>query len=176
MKARAAYIGLVAWLLCTTAVADTVAPGRLIVGGHELSLAGQGERRKWFVRLYDVGFYIPHGRPIAAAAVDITIPKAFRIQITYGGKPPAEIPRRWKEHLLPPLDPSQAFALHAMYSRLQAGDVVMVDYLPGEGTQLSRNGQRVLATPEHRFMSAFVALFLGERPVSESLRAELLGG
>src|SRR3546814_13295204 len=72
-----------------------------------------GERWKWFVRLYDVGFYIPRDRTIAAAAADITIPKAFRIRITYGGKPPSEIPRRWKELLLPPLDPPQEHALRS---------------------------------------------------------------
>lgn len=176
MKARPIRSGALAAMLCiATAMTGVAAPPAITVAGEELVRAGQGERKKWFIGLYKVGFYVPRGRTILSAAADRSVPKAFRIQVTYEGELPDEVPRQWQQQLLPPLDGAQARALNEMYARLRGGDVVMVRYVPGDGTRLSRNGAHVLSTPEYRFMAAFVDLFLGANPVSEDLRAELLG-
>lgn len=176
MKARPIRSGALAAMLCiATALAGAAAPPTITVAGEELVRAGQGERKRWFIDLYKVGFYLPRGRTILSAAADRSVPKAFRIQVTYEGKLPDDIPRQWRQQLLPPLDGAQARALNDMYARLQRGDVVMVRYVPGDGTRLNRNGVHVLSTPGHRLMAAFVDLFLGANPVSEDLRAELLG-
>jgi hypothetical protein len=64
--------------------------------------------------------------------------------------------------------------MNALYEDIAAGDRYTITYVPGHGTELARNG-RLLGTVEGaEFSSALFAIWLGDRPLDATLRAQLL--
>jgi hypothetical protein len=65
--------------------------------------------------------------------------------------------------------------LNAMYEDVEPGDRYALTYVPGAGTELARNGRPLGVIEGADFSSALFAIWLGERPLNESLRRQLLG-
>lgn len=64
--------------------------------------------------------------------------------------------------------------LHALYEDVKPGDRYSLTYIPGLGTELALNG-RVKGTIEGAdFAAAYFAIWLGPKPLSASLKAQLL--
>jgi hypothetical protein len=64
--------------------------------------------------------------------------------------------------------------LHALYEDVEPGDRYALGYVPGRGTELSRNGA-VLGTIEGAdFARAYFSIWLGEAPIDDSLREQLM--
>lgn len=67
-------------------------------------------------------------------------------------------------------------AVHAV-GKVRKGDVINLDYLPGDGMTMTVNGvRRGSAIAGQDFYAAVLRIFLGRRPVDEELKAGLLGG
>ncbi|UCF67701.1 MAG: chalcone isomerase family protein [Acidobacteriota bacterium] len=67
--------------------------------------------------------------------------------------------------------------LHALYSDVQAGDRYALSYTPGQGLILELNGEEVGRVREGaEFAQAYFGIWLGDKPISNSLRRGLLGG
>ncbi len=67
------------------------------------------------------------------------------------------------------------FALIKQIHEVPAGTSIVLDYLPGHGTQL-RIGNRTLGTiPGERFNRALLKIWLGADPIQFSLKQSLLG-
>jgi hypothetical protein len=59
---------------------------------------------------------------------------------------------------------------------LKKGDVVHLDWIPGTGTVCSRNGRKLGdPVPDVAFYNAMLRIWLGDRPVEESLKSAMLG-
>lgn len=66
--------------------------------------------------------------------------------------------------------------LFADNRRLQAGDALWIDWIPGTGTVLSVRGKpQGTAFPEPAFFEAMLGIWLGAKPVDEALKDALLG-
>ncbi len=66
--------------------------------------------------------------------------------------------------------------LFADNRRLQAGDALWIDWIPGTGTVLSVRGKpQGTAFPEPAFFEAMLSIWLGAKPVDEALKDALLG-
>ena len=58
---------------------------------------------------------------------------------------------------------------------MHEGDLVYLDYVPGRSTEVSINGDRVGSIDGHDFNSALLGVWLGESPVTESLKKAMVG-
>jgi hypothetical protein len=53
--------------------------------------------------------------------------------------------------------------------------VVVVEYVPGQGTTVCTNEQAVASKVGHDLVLTFLDHWLGQRPVSEEIKQQLLG-
>ena len=66
--------------------------------------------------------------------------------------------------------------LNAMYEDVEPGDRYGLTYMPGVGTELSRNGRSLGVIEGADFSSALFSIWLGDRALDDSLRRQLLAG
>ena len=64
--------------------------------------------------------------------------------------------------------------LHALYEDIKPGDRYSLTYIPGVGTELALNGQPKGTVEGADFAAAYFAIWLGSKPISESLKAQML--
>ena len=57
---------------------------------------------------------------------------------------------------------------------MEPGDRYALTYLPGEGTELAKNGVRLALVPGEEFAEAYFGIWLGEAPLDRNLRDQLL--
>ncbi len=62
-----------------------------------------------------------------------------------------------------------------LYRDVRKGDECWLPYRPGRGTELALNGAPLGAVEGADLAAAYFRIWLGERPVSTSLRKSLLG-
>ena len=56
------------------------------------------------------------------------------------------------------------------------GDIIMLDWLPGAATRISYNGRELGRVEGEDFYQALLSIWIGEHPVMDSLKKEMLGG
>jgi hypothetical protein len=64
--------------------------------------------------------------------------------------------------------------LNALYEDVEPGDRYALTYVPGAGTELSLNGRSLGSIAGADFSSALFGIWLGEEPLDEDLRDQLL--
>jgi hypothetical protein len=70
----------------------------------------------------------------------------------------------------------KAFRQHMLSGgAVKEGDVIVLDYLPGKGTQANMNGKALGTTEGGAFNQALLRVWLGDHPVDESLKKAMLG-
>jgi hypothetical protein len=177
-----ALIVLYAMLAETTAWADPRAQfaTEAMVDGQALPLRGVG-RLVWMrmVTVYDAALYLPAEVPGTDALK--AIPK--RLELRYhisikGGKfgesaePFLEknVPKEVLGRLMPRIE-----QLNRLYRDVNEGDRYALDYTPGKGTTLSLNGSPLGVVEGADFAAAYFAIWLGAKPISDTMRDELMG-
>jgi hypothetical protein len=66
--------------------------------------------------------------------------------------------------------------INSLYRDVRPGDRYALTYEPGVGTELALNGQRLGLIEGADFAAALFAIWLGEEPLDDSLRRQLLAG
>ena len=74
------------------------------------------------------------------------------------------------ERLKPRLDKQ-----NALYRDVQPGDRYALSYVPGKGTELALNGEPLGVIQGADFAAALYAMWLGEKPMNNSFKRQLLG-
>ncbi len=69
---------------------------------------------------------------------------------------------------------SRVETLHQKYQDVEPGDRYSLTYLPGEGTELAKNGVPLALVPGEDFARAYFGIWLGEDPLDRDLRDQLL--
>jgi hypothetical protein len=157
-------------------VAGVTPPAALSVFGRQLQLAGCGARVVLWEELYALGLYLPQSAMERSVVLDPETPKAVRLYALYDGEIPEKIPEQWRRPLRRMLPPDLMDTVQAFFDRLASGDVATIAYAPDEGTAFQINGTPVADTPGHRIIEAMLRLWIGDAPVSEDVRRELLQG
>lgn len=149
--------------------------------GGEWVLRGEGVLRYAFViDVYRARLYTPtHVQAERVLSDDV----AKRLELTYFTDIEREIlveaantvlarqlPTRLLEALAPELE-----ALHAAYRDVEPGDQYTLVYSPGDGGRLMLNDEEVFRIEDNRVAQAYFGIWLGEEPISRSLRRKLLG-
>ncbi|MBN2866040.1 MAG: chalcone isomerase family protein [Thiotrichales bacterium] len=64
--------------------------------------------------------------------------------------------------------------LHQSYVDVKPGDCYVLEYQPSSGTQLKLNDQLAFETKQSGFKSVYFGIWLGQNPLSDSLKEALL--
>jgi hypothetical protein len=161
-------------------VVDGVAFTRSYVG-EGLSLRFHNAallRYKVFFRGYVVGLYLPEGTDPTTALGEV--PKRLEFHYFWEIPGPA-FGKAGEEIITRNVDAGTLGTLRGRLDRInrayrdvKPGDRYALTYLPGKGTELSLNGSPLLVVEGDDFAAAYFSIWLGEKPIDESLKKELL--
>jgi hypothetical protein len=166
--------------LCGALVVQPAAaqPETMRIGDQELTQVSEATRSRLFgmMDIYRVGLYMPPARFTVESLRDPGTAKALSVVILYDGSLPDAIPEEWREELMPVLAPGQQQTLRRAFARLRPDDQIAIEYLPKQGTTLKISGREVLADKGGALMGAFLDVWMGQSPVSEDLKRDLMEG
>ena len=177
-------LGSLALVLCVVISTDARAiqgnPDELTEDGARFTLVGATTFR-WMsvIKVYDANLHLGVGEPPTKVFADIPV----RLQLTYHrGFTAAEIikggdtllARNVKAETLAALR-DRLELINRAYRDVREGDSYTLTYVPGKGTTLRLNGSPLVTVPGHDFAAAYFRIWLGDDPISESMRDALLG-
>lgn len=156
---------------------------QLRIGDEELRLHGTGLLRyKVFIKGYVAALYLAESFDGEATPSTVLGNTPRRLEIEYfwsiGSKDFSKATvegisrntdRATFERLRGRID-----RINALYEDIEPGDRYALTYVPGVGTELARNGRRLGVIEGADFASALFAIWIGDRPLDESLRSQLL--
>ena len=177
-------LGSLALVLCVVISPDARAiqgnPDELSEDGARFVLFGATTFR-WMsvIKVYDAHLHLGAGEPSSKVFADIPV----RLQLTYHrGFTAAEIikggdtllARNVKAETLVSLR-ERLELINRAYRDVREGDSYTLTYVPGKGTTLRLNGSPLVTVPGHDFAAAYFRIWLGDDPISKSMRDTLLG-
>jgi hypothetical protein len=156
------------------------------VAGKELQLNGLGVRTKFIIKVYTVGLYLADKSTSTEEIFKNT--EARRVRLVMMREVTAEefgnafmsginnnATSSEKTKIVTQI--SKFGEMFALLEGLKKGDVLDLDWVPGQGTTCYLNGKRIgEVTPGHEFNNAVLKIWLGEKPADSSLKPKLLAG
>ena len=152
-------------------------PDAATVGGQSLVLNGMGLREKYFIDVYVGGLYLPSRSTDDAAIVALDAPKRIVMHFVYSSVPKDKINDTFTQGFasVPGVDTAKVDRLKSWMADCTTGDQIVLDYVPGEGTQVSVKGQRKGTIEGAEFMKGLWAVYLGSNPPTAKFKRGLLG-
>lgn len=151
--------------------------------GRMLQLNGAGPRRKFFFTIYVAALYLPEPQEDAELIIESRQPKRVTMGFVHSKVERAKMAQAWREgfernHDGPVLErlADRIDRFVSQFGDLHRGDRVQIDLLPGSGTRVSINGTVGEVIPGADFAAALLRIWLGSEPVSDRLKAQMLGG
>jgi hypothetical protein len=174
-------------LLCSPAwaldIGGATLPDTMPVEGRDLVLNGAGLRKKFFVKVYAMGLYLPQMTKDARRIIQADEPMAARMHFIYDKVTAKDLVSAWEEgfenatggELEPIRERVETFN---GYFTVDAGENDVYDfvYVPGQGVRVVFNGRFVGSIPGLDFKQALFGIWLGEKPADKSLKKGMLGG
>ena len=125
--------------------------------------------------LYSIAMYVDQRFFDRAHLISPDVAKALRIVVPYKADVRRPVVLDWRRELIPRLDRAAAAHLRGAFAHLRHGDVVLIEYAPNQGTAVRVNKAVVVSDAHHDLMLAFLDHWLGQRPVSDTIKRSLLG-
>jgi hypothetical protein len=155
------------------------------VAGRELQLNGVGMRTKLFIKVYAAGLYLPEKKRDVAEILKLDGPRRVTL-VMMRDVSSEDFGKAYMEGLDNNLAPAERSKLAPhiskvgdMFGRLEGlkkGDVLNLDWVPGTGSTYELNGKRLSAPiPDLDYYNAMLRIWLGSKPVDDSLKTQLLG-
>ena len=132
-----------------------------------------------FIKAYVGAFYLPDGADHQQALG--AVPR--RLELSYFHVISADdFAKATRKKIADNLSPESMAAMaeridafNALYRDVQPGDRYALTYIPGQGTELSLNGQVLGHIPGDDFAAAVFAIWIGPRPIDDDFKTALLG-
>jgi hypothetical protein len=165
-------------------IEDTGIPDSITLenGGHNLLLNGAGIRKKFFMDIYIGALYLPARTSDSHAILNDSGPASVLMHFLYHEVGKDKITDGWNDGLKANLDPAamQAIAadlerFNALFRTVHEGERIRIDYIPGTGTEVRINDELRGTVAGSDFYRALLNVWLGDRPVSKSLKKAMLG-
>ena len=160
-------------------IPDTVTlPGT----GTELVLNGAGVREKFFMDIYIGALYLESRTHDPAAILADTGHASILMHFTYSEVSREKIIEGWTDGLAENLSAERMQAIkprldrfNSLFRTVVKGDVIRIDYLLEHGTQVRINNELLGSVEGNDFFRDLMQIWLGPRPVSKSLKSNMLG-
>ena len=165
-------------------VADVDIPDsiQLVDSDTMLVLNGAGIREKFFMDIYIGALYLPAKTPDAATILSDTEPASVLMHFLYSEVSKSKITDGWNEGMQANTTATEMEALRPgldkfndLFLTVHEGDVIRIDYLPGNGTVVRINGEWRGTVAGETFFRTLLRTWLGSSPVSKKLKAGMLG-
>ncbi|MCG7913175.1 hypothetical protein A3195_08950 [Candidatus Thiodiazotropha endoloripes] len=181
---------LLCWLLSllSIAVAKDVAGINLderierAEDGVTLELNGAGVREKFFFDIYVAALYLPQKSNQGSEIVQSEAAARVEMRMLYSKVEREKFVQGWNDGFSANLDERQLSQLaerldqfNGWFETLTEGEVIELDYFPDRGTRVKIKGVEKGVIPGVDFFQALLKVWLGERPVTKSLKQDLLG-
>ena len=164
-----------------TTLAGVDVPDTATVANTPLVLNGAGVRVKFFFKIYAGGLYLPQKSSDPAAIVAHAGPDRILMQMIYDGVSKDQFADAWHDDFKAN-NPDSYAALHdqieqfiSCFSDSKKGDVIIMDYVPGTGTQVYWDGNLRGTIPGEAFHKALLNVYMGPNPPTSSLKKGMLG-
>jgi hypothetical protein len=161
-------------------LAGVTVPDSAQVAGTDLVLNGAGLRTKVFFKIYVGALYLPQKSDDPAAIIASAGPDRVLMHMIYEVSKD-QFADAWHDDFKSN-NPQDYAALHdqveqfiAWFGDSKKDDVITMDYVPGQGTQVSWNGTLRGTIPGEAFHKAFLNVFFGPNPPTNSLKQGMLG-
>ncbi len=161
-------------------LADVTLPDSIQLGGQTLKLNGMGLREMLFIDIYVGGMYLPSFTASDTEAITADVPKRMVMHFIFHEVTREQMIDTFREGLENNPEAKsmgeRAERLYAVMETCNAGDQVLLDYVPGQGLAIYLKGELKDTIPGADFMQAVWMLFIGPVPPSKKLKRGLLGG
>ncbi len=185
MKHTSLFAVVMAVLLALPAAAKEAGgvnfPDTVSAQGKELKLNGVGLRKKLFIKVYAVGFYLETPTQDAGQAVSSDQVKRVRMSML------RDLDKKSiSDAIVSGFKTNAGDKLPALQQRLDTftsaipdlkkGDNLVLTYVPGKGTTIEsgKSGQEI-AVEGKDFADALFSVWLGKSPVDDGLKNGMLG-
>lgn len=154
------------------------------VGGQELVLNGAGMRTRLFIKVYVGALYVPQKTGTLKGVIGTNQPRRITLQLqrdiaadTLLEALRAGLADNNSQADLDAIKPQveQFATIFKSVGEAKAGQMIVIDYTPADGTKISVDGAVKGVIPGEPFNKALFSTWMGEKPVQESLKKALLG-
>jgi len=158
---------------------------RAAVGGTDVVLNGGGIRTRFMFKVYVGSLYLSQKTTDAAVAIGGTGAKRVQINMlrTVAADDFAEAldnglkaNNTAEELAAGKAQTDQLLAIMKGLGEAKEGDVIALDYVPGQGTVVMHGGKARGTVPGEAFNRALLKIWLGEKPIQADLKKAMLGG
>ena len=160
-------------------VPDTVKIG---AAGDDLLLNGAGIRKKFIIKVYVGALYLKSKTSDVSKAVSMSGAKRVRMHFLYKKVGADKLNSAWEEGFRANLDKSKYNALEGrlksfmkFFPDMHKGEEVLLDYIPGTGTEVRINGTLAGTIEGEDFFQALMLVWLGDVPADKGLKKGMLG-
>lgn len=147
-----------------------------------LILNGAGIRKKFFMDIYIGALYLESKTAETKAILNGTGAASVMMHFLYSEVSKDKITDGWTDGLEKNTSHTKMQTLqesltsfNKLFRTVRKGDVIRIDYLPDNGTQVRINGEWRGTVEGNDFFRSLLSLWLGEKPVTKSLRESMLG-
>lgn len=170
-------------VLADVELADVTIPDRVTASdGTELDLNGAGVRRKYLFPIYVGALYLTSRVDDADSALSLDGPKRMDMHFVHSEVERDKIIAGWNkgfrnnhsDDAFSALEP-QLRQFNQWFTDARTGDHIVLEYLPDRGTQVVINGSAKGKIAGTDFYRALLRVWLGDEPVTDDLKADLLG-
>ncbi len=163
-----------------TEIAGVTFEESVSAGGSALVLNGVALRKKWFVKVYTIGLYVPAKTSSASGVLGQDGPRLARMVMMLGlegskiadtiGEAFEKNPANDMSALGERLD-----SFKALFRASEKGDVIDLAYAPGVGTSITHSGKALGTVPGKDFADALFGVWIGSASVDDDLSDALMG-
>lgn len=165
-------------------IEDAVALGK---AGPQVVLNGAGVRHKLaFIKLYVGALYLPAKSADAGQVLKDPGAKRIAMHVLVDALTAKELIASLNNALAANHIPAELALIESRLQELnrmmnaigtiRKGGTVFLDYVPGQGTRITVNGEEKLMIRGEDFFRALLRIWIGARPVDGRLRDSMLGG
>lgn len=147
----------------------------------QLHLNGAGIRSKFIFDIYIAELYMEH--PAGSAEEVIAAPgkKRMIMHFLYDEVTRDKLVSGWNEGFGDNLDAEKLATLqerinsfNSLFRTVKKGDIILLDYIPGQGTVVTISGQEMGVIAGKDFNDALLNIWLGPKPINKGLKTKLL--
>lgn len=184
-----------AFLLCLTLVlifvgqsseareiAGIDVPENITIKNKVLVLNGAGIRKKLFIKVYVGALYLTMKRTSVDQIFSDPGPKRITMSFLYKEVSAEKLVDGWNEGFKANNSAEELKALqnrinqfNSFFVTVRKEDVIRLDYMPDEGTQVWINDMLKGAVPGEDFSRALLKIWLGSKPADAGLKDAMLG-